>query len=324
MRPRENFPQVNQKLEEIEEEFDVEIFFARDFGSTAWNLDSEKSDRDVGFIFKQPRNSYLEIGKYKENIDKTKEFNGIEHTFQGWNYKRFFSMVNDSNPMSLEVLRSPIKYRKPEKTAVKMKIDKLRKHVKEEFSPIGLFYHYKSLSKKNYRKYIQRRVVNSQLDESFPVIRDNGSSLTLNVRDNDGVYGDQKEISVAKSELEGQKGRWYETTLDRTIKRNIYAVRGILYARYVAETHKLPNLDFKEFANEELVALRKKDVVPREVERNVQKWVSLKRSGQGSKEVGNPLGEFIEKELDTKLDNPQHNIRGVEREKVNSVIRELF
>lgn len=259
--------QINDKLEKIEKEYDVDVLSARDFGSTAWNLDGPESDRDVAFIFKQNELDYAKIDRYKESIDRMFEIEGKEHSFMGWNLKRFMELMDGSNPTTIEFLHSPISYKSMDDYEL---IEELKDHAADQFKPISIFYHYRSLAKDNYNQYIKN---------------------------------------------ENHK----------TVKRYIYVLRALLYARYVEETHRMPNLDFPEFLSDARNELVKKGIVPERIVKEAEKLAGMKKNGKGSTAYSNPYTEeWIENELDNKLDNEEHDVRGIDTDLLNNKMEEIL
>lgn len=281
---------INDKLSQIEKEYDVTILSARDFGSTAWNLDGPDSDRDVAFVFKQPKIEYAKIGDYQENIDRMFEIEGKEHSFMGWNLKRFMELLDGSNPTIIEFLNSDVIYYDsgaktyingewvPEPTEEQLALSKtylkvgevpegtfeeLEEHVNSNFKPISIFYHYRSLAKDNYNQYIKN---------------------------------------------ENHK----------TVKRYIYVLRALLYARYVEETHRMPDLDFVNFLNEARDELVRKGIVEERIVKEAEKLAGMKKNGKGrSAHRNDNTDQWIESELDNNLDNDRHNIRGIDTDLLN-------
>lgn len=316
------YPEIEEHLQKIEEEYDVEILTARDFGSKAWNLDSENSDHDVGFIFKQNPLEHVK-GTSRQNIDRHFEFKGRKHTFMGWSVARFFEMVKDSNPTTIEFLNSSLVYREIADEKLRQSFEKFTGHVNSEFNPIGIFYHYRSMAEKNYQKYIQKRLVNTSLKDSFPVIEEREDEYLINVSDEE-IFANQERLVVTKSSVQGKEGTWHENTQDRSVKRHVYVLRAILYARYVSETHRMPPLNFPEFLEQGAEELKSKQSLPEKMLEQTKELAELKKKGEGELEKGNPLKEEIEKELSFELDNPQHNVRGVETEKADRLIEEIY
>lgn len=281
---------IRAALNEIEQEKNVTILSAKDFGSTAWNLDSEESDRDIAFIFIQNPEEYFKLGTYTENIDRDIEIDGQEHTFMGWNIKRFIELLDNSNPTTIEFLNSPITYYElstdyldirfedveEEETRQKMletlnwfPVETLRDHANKNFKPISLFYHYRSMAKDNFEKYIENRN-------------------------------------------------------DITVKRHLYILRGLCYARYVEETHEMPPLDFPEFFENELDNI-KGGFMPDWIYRQLGEFIRLKKQGKGSRQHGDEeLWDWMRQELDNKLDHEKHNIRGTDTETLNKIMEEMI
>lgn len=259
--------QINEKLDQIEQEYDVDVLCARDFGSTAWNLDSEESDRDVAFIFKQEGIDYAKISRYQESIDRMFEIEGQEHSFMGWNIKRFMELLNGSNPTTIEFLHSPISYKSTNQDEW---FEELTSHASESFKPISIFYHYRSLAKDNYKQYI-------------------------------------------------------ENENHKTVKRYIYVLRALLYARYVEQTHQMPTLDFVEFLNDARDELVKDGLVPIRIIKEAEKLAGMKKNGKGSMAYSNSATEkWIGSELKKKLDHEKHDVRGVETKIINNKIEEIL
>lgn len=153
----ENNQAVQKELDKLEQEHGFRILSARDYGSKAWNLDSEKSDRDIAFVFISPVLDYAKIGGNTETISREIEFEGKSHSFMGWDIRKFARLLDNSNPTVIEFLKSPIVYRESD-LLVKNGKDlfvELENHCTQNFKPIALFYHYRSMAKSNYNKYIK-------------------------------------------------------------------------------------------------------------------------------------------------------------------------
>lgn len=253
--------EVNDHLQRLEDEYDVSILCARDFGSRAWNLAGPRSDRDVAFVFKQDALDYIQLGTQRQNIDREIE----DNTFMGWNLTRFAELLAKSNPSVLEFLNSDLVYRD-----CGNRWDELRDYANQQFKPIALMGHYHSLAKANYNKYI-------------------------------------------------------ESGNDPTVKRHLYVMRALLYKQWVAETHQVPPLDFIAFLDDHMrqVAFEREDG-ELDVTGTAQRYAEEKQAGCGGKEIGNPLQDWIETELDRGPNPENHNVRGIETEHVNAFVESFF
>jgi len=280
---------IRSKLSEIENETDTTIISARDFGSTAWSLDSENSDRDVAFIFLQDKEDYIKLGKYRQNIDRNIEIDGQKHTFMGWNIKRFMELLDSSNPTAIEYLNSPITYYELSREQLEdelnfenteneefildtlnwFPVEELREHANNNFKPIALFYHYRSMAKSNFEKYIE-----------------NGNDLTA--------------------------------------KRHLYILRGLSYARYVEKTHDMPPLHFPDFHSHELTILRGEEI-PEWIYREIGELIKLKTQGNGGEKYTNEeMWNWIRQELDNRLDKEKHDTRGIKTKFINEKLGEII
>lgn len=136
-------------LHEFEMNHDINIYACRDFGSRAKGLAGPDSDRDALFLFDQDPRAYKRLDGSIDNI--VTEKNGID--FQGWNTRKFAELLSDSNPTAIEFLNSPENYYEWERIAPELR--DLQRHATENFRPIALYYHYRSLAERQYRKHIK-------------------------------------------------------------------------------------------------------------------------------------------------------------------------
>ena len=98
---------VRIKLLDIEKEHDVKILYAVESGSRAWGFESSDSDYDVRFVYAHRKNWYLNILPKKDVIEYpiTDEFD-----YSGWDLRKTMFLINKSNPVFFEWLKSPIVY----------------------------------------------------------------------------------------------------------------------------------------------------------------------------------------------------------------------
>jgi predicted nucleotidyltransferase len=152
---------IRRKLLEIEKEQAVKILYAVESGSRAWGFESTDSDYDVRFIYVHTKNWYLNILPKRDVI----EYPIIdEFDFSGWDLRKTLFLVNKSNPVFFEWLKSPIVYYKD--TYFYTIIDQISK---EYFSPISSVYHYLHMANGNYRHYLQTNEV--RIKKYFYVLR---------------------------------------------------------------------------------------------------------------------------------------------------------
>lgn len=271
MTDREQFDDIEELVKYLEKEYGITVLAIRDYGSRAWNLDSETSDMDAGMVFRQEPLDYVRLGGYTQNIDRKFLLDGEDFELIGWNIDRFAELLNGSNPSMIEWLNSGIRYYSTRAfLGARVKADEdmdtllsnLRSHANENFKPIALWGHYRDMGKANYQKYIDNRN-------------------------------------------------------DLSVKRHLYILRGLLYARYVLETHRRPVLDFPEFVDEELDDLD----VPDLVKMYTYEFIQMKKEGKGDENIADEeLWDWMSDELDREIDHEEHNVRGIDRDKINDFI----
>ena len=155
------FATIKQKLPEIEKEHDVKILYAVESGSRAWGFESLDSDYDVRFIYAHKKNWYLNILPKEDVIQYpiTDDFD-----YSGWDLRKTLFLLNKSNPVLFEWLKSPIIYHKDDYFYGIME-----QLTKEYFSPISSVYHYLHMANGNYRQFLQNNEV--KIKKYFYVLR---------------------------------------------------------------------------------------------------------------------------------------------------------
>jgi len=152
---------IQKRLPDIEKEHSVKILYAVESGSRAWGFESVDSDYDVRFIYAHDKNWYLNILPKTDVIEYpiTDEFD-----FSGWDLRKTMFLLNKSNPVFFEWMRSPIVYYKDDF------FYNIMEHLsKGYFSPISSVYHYLHMAGRNYREYLQASEV--KLKKYFYVLR---------------------------------------------------------------------------------------------------------------------------------------------------------
>jgi len=153
--------QVQTKLHLIEKEHSVKILYAVESGSRAWGFESADSDYDVRFIYAHKKNWYLSILPKRDVI----EYAIVDDfDYSGWDLRKTLFLLNKSNPVLFEWLKSPVVYFK----------DDFFYSIMQElsipyFSPISSVYHYLHMASGNYRQFLQSDEV--KIKKYFYVLR---------------------------------------------------------------------------------------------------------------------------------------------------------
>ena len=303
-------PELDSLLADVADRRDLTVLAARDLGSRAWSLASESSDYDVAVLFRQPATTYATLDGYVPSVSASR--GPVE--LRGWNVKRFGEMLVDSNPTALEFLHSPLRYRDC------TELDALEADVGDRFRPIDVYHHYRSLATRQYRQYLQRRLL-VRGDPEYVVVSETPAEWVVEPLDavvagaGDGTRaGDGRANGVER--LPKDDERYEPGAVDRTVKRNLYVVRAVLYAEYVRDTHAFPALDFPAFAEAERDRLA-------DVYEDVRSLVDRKRAGEGDAVVGDVFGaERVV--LPEYVDPTVHAVRGIPAERVNEFVRATF
>lgn len=139
---------IKSKLSEIEENRNVKILYAVESGSGAWGFASDDSDYDV-----RSGEEYLKLEKIRDVIDY--ELNDV-YDINGWDLKKFLTLLHDSNPVIFEWAQSPIVYKSTDEW------NKISSIINDFAQLKKLLYHYLSMSKNNYNQFFrnfERRII---------------------------------------------------------------------------------------------------------------------------------------------------------------------
>jgi predicted nucleotidyltransferase len=149
------FKKINKILESIEKRYNVKIIFAIESGSRVWNMASKDSDYDVRFVYYHPIQEYLRVTGVNETIHDSYNIKGekvpiqgCDIDLQGMDIRKYARMLFNSNPTMIEWTISHIIYKGIQP---KTFVDFATKRA----NPKSLFYHYRSMGKQNYQKYIR-------------------------------------------------------------------------------------------------------------------------------------------------------------------------
>ena len=152
---------IQKRLTEIESEHSVKILYAVESGSRVWGFESTDSDYDVRFIYLHNKNWYLNILPKRDVL----EYPIVdEFDYSGWDLRKALFLLNKSNPVLFEWLRSPIIYRNDDYFC-----NAMEKLSKAYFSPISSTYHYLSMAKGNYKEYLKTDEI--KIKKYFYVLR---------------------------------------------------------------------------------------------------------------------------------------------------------
>lgn len=241
---------------QIEQQENVKILFAIESGSRLWRMESPDSDYDVRFVFVQPLKNYISLSNAKATdkvINVTFE-NGLID-ISGFDIFKYCTLLMKSNPSIIEWFQSDIIYYGDKPQA-------LQKLALTQFSPKALFYHYRSMCKQNYEKYL-----------------------------------------VSKKEV--------------TYKKYLYAMRGLVNAKYVQKTGNLPPISFKEGIT------CSQGIIPVEITESLLHIIKLKQQAKEKEIIKNIIiyDTYIEQFLwEEGKDLPERNIS---EEKINKELQKI-
>lgn len=148
---------IKQICKSLEAKNNIKILFAVENGSRAWRMASQDSDYDVRFVFARPLNEYIQINQPEEiinayfdkKINQCKQKNALIDIV-GFDVFKFAKLLSSSNPSMIEWLTTDIVYYGKQNKAFK-------DFAKKNFNKASLYFHYKSMCRNNYIKYLKSK-----------------------------------------------------------------------------------------------------------------------------------------------------------------------
>ncbi len=141
--------EIISRLKGIEQNEGVKILYACESGSRAWGFASQNSDWDVRFIYARQQEWYLSVdAERRRDVIELPIVDDLD--ISGWDIRKALWLLRKSNPPLLEWIRSPIIYW--QQAAF---VERLQELLPTYYSFRACHYHYLSMAKRNYRKYLQ-------------------------------------------------------------------------------------------------------------------------------------------------------------------------
>lgn len=142
---------IKEWLSRLEDEYQIDILFACEAGSRAWNIESATSDHDVRFIYRhRDMKNYLALRKAPDVLDWTSPYDAT-----GFDIYKTLDLILKSNPGIYEWAFSPAVY-----MAAEPFTSELKGFIRNEYSPFSLYKHYQSLRTRNLKE-VQKKVFNA-------------------------------------------------------------------------------------------------------------------------------------------------------------------
>lgn len=140
---------INAQIAQMEQDFDVTVLFACDYGSRVWGLESESSDYDIRMIYKDPPHRAFALYNDRELIQQEVILNDADkrqHQVDliGWSLPKALKLAQVSNPQILEFLASPHIYRSNPCLSESLE------EITAQYSPRIMAHYYRGIAKKNY------------------------------------------------------------------------------------------------------------------------------------------------------------------------------
>ena len=139
--------EIQSRLREFEQTYNINILFATESGSRAYGFDSTDSDYDIRFIYRRPIDWYLSIQNKRDVIEI--EESELKLDFVGWDIKKALFLLNKSNPTFFEWINSPIVYQENSSF-----IKPLKKLSAICYNPKTCFHHYLGMAQNNFYRYL--------------------------------------------------------------------------------------------------------------------------------------------------------------------------
>jgi predicted nucleotidyltransferase len=139
---------IQATLRDIAQTHQVQILYACESGSRAWEFASPDSDFDVRFIYARPAAAYLELDSPRDVIERPLT---DDLDINGWDIFKALRLLRKGNPPLLEWLASPIIYLE---TPIVAQIRDLARQI---HTAPAIFYHYRQMAHGNYHQHIEHQ-----------------------------------------------------------------------------------------------------------------------------------------------------------------------
>ncbi|MDG5757985.1 nucleotidyltransferase domain-containing protein [Natronococcus sp. A-GB1] len=291
---------VDRHLNEIERFQEMSVVLAVARGSHAWGAAGPNSDYDVGFVYAPTDlRRYAHLGGVEAVC--LEERGNFE--YQGWDVRKFASLLADSNDGAVDLLRSPNRYR------THYDPDPLADYVERTYNPIDLYHAWRGIATNNYRKYLSEHLVRND-DKIFPI---------LEHREDEYLVETDEGTTIVAADDE----RFTETGTRPTVKRNLTVMRAATAAHYLKATgergdHELPALEFETFLEAQAPAVFDDERIDR-----ARDLLERKRGGEGGVRIGDAVGRAFA-HPPKRIDPAVHARDGPDRARLNDAIDELI
>lgn len=146
--PEDKEAVIQSRLSEVEHDYSIQFLFAIESGSRAWGFPSPDSDFDVRFVYAHAPARYLKIAPERDVIELPLE---DDWDINGWDIQKAIALLLKPNPVLIEWLSSPIRYRWNAQACERL-IAFADRHVR----PTDCLTHYFHLSKRQWDRNIER------------------------------------------------------------------------------------------------------------------------------------------------------------------------
>lgn len=145
--------EIKQKLASLETQHGIKILHACESGSRAWGFESMDSDWDVRFIYMHDPEWYSAVFPEELDIESKQAINlPLDKNLidmAGWDLRKTFGLMYNSNPVVWEWLTSPMLYRS-EPGVLAM----LQETAQEYYRRNACIHHYYNMANGNFMDYI--------------------------------------------------------------------------------------------------------------------------------------------------------------------------
>jgi predicted nucleotidyltransferase len=140
---------IECRLAEIEATHSVRLLFAVESGSRAWGFPSPDSDYDVRFVYARPLDWYLSLAPGRDVIEYPI---ADDLDIGGWDIRKALTLLLKPNPVLLEWLSSPVRYRWSDALCAQLMV-----FANQTAYGAACLYHYRNLAKQQWQKHVGDR-----------------------------------------------------------------------------------------------------------------------------------------------------------------------
>ena len=253
---------IPELIKRLEEEKKIQILFAVEAGSRAWELNSAESDYDINFVFHRSLEDYISINKLDDQINCgfDKDFNpkkkeGVYIDMTGYDIFKYFKLLSTCNVAAIDLVNSNIVYygnKEELKKFVQDNFNRAKLFIQYYCSARGIYKSHMASKKMNIKKYlhVMRVILYAEYVLKFKKLPNTSMIKNLDELEKDipsDVVEKIRELIVLKTTGHGKDDAKEIPLLDNYFKDTFDRYQSLNYEKKIKEEQSMDPNYFNQF-----------------------------------------------------------------------------